>query len=336
MAFSTGTANNSTDLWNKLIAFLTTNADLVANGEAWQIVNNYTESGQPRVVLKGVGASGNEAIYVGLARTDSVTTDGNNIRLVGMTGYLPDATAWNEHVNVSPEVRLWLDSNPMKYWFVANGRRFSVVVNMSTVYQTIYAGFFLPYANPLSYPYPMFIGGTSSTWSGTNAVDSWRSQSTYHAHYMYGPFNTISGNVTAVTATNGFMLSPGGSWLTSAAAADAAVSIKPKVHNNNDPDGSPRWGLANAYTGTGTQRLGSESVRARITQNFGGGYTLENFTLIQTSPSVETYGVLDGVYSCPGVGNAAENIVSIDSVDHLIVQNVWRTTTADYWALRLE
>lgn len=336
MAFQSGTASNSIDLWDKLIAFLTTNPQLVADQEAWQVVKTYTESGQPRVVLKGPGASATDSIYVGLARTDTADTDTKNIRIKGMTGYLPDATAWDKHINVSPEVRIWLDGSAMKYWFVASGRRFIVVVNMSTVYQMAYAGFFLPYTNPLAYPYPMLIGGSSNAYAGSaTPVTSWRTQSTYHAHFVYGPYNTGSG-ADSTTRTNAYMLSPGGEWLDASGTDTAArVTFGPRIFSTTDADGVVRWGAYNGYTYS-YDRLGSESIRSRITQNYGGGFALMPFTLTQTIPAVQNFGILDGLYSAPGVGNAAENIIEIDSIDHLVVQNVYRTTTQDYWALRLE
>lgn len=335
MAFQRGTAANSIDLWDKLIAFLTTDPALVAAQEAWQVVKTYASNGQPRVVLKGPGASATENIYVGLARTDTMDTDTKNIRIVGMTGFLPDAPAFNEHINVSPEVRIWLDGSPMKYWFVANGRRFIVVVNMSTVYQMAYAGFFLPYANPLAYPYPMFIGGSSNTFDGSGAVTSWRTQSSYHAIFPYGPYNSSSS--ATVARTNAYMLSPSGEWLDVAGVdASSRINLAPRIFNNNDSDGTNRWRLYNGYFYNSPARLGSDDIRSRITQNYGGGFALMPLTLIQTNPGIQNFGVIDGLYSSPGVGNASENIIEINSVEHLVVQNVYRTTTRDYCALRLE
>ncbi|MBK3745246.1 hypothetical protein G3A39_39365 [Paraburkholderia aspalathi] len=335
MAFKTGTAANSIDFWNKLLDFLTNDPTLIAEGGAWQIVKTYVDAGQPRVVLKGVGASGADSIYVALARTDSVDTDANNIRIMGMTGYLPDATAWNQHVGMSPEVRIWLDGNPMKFWFVANARRFAIVANMSTVYQAAYAGFFLPYANPLAYPYPMFIGGSATTATVANGgVSSWRSQSDYHAHFPYSSYNNISG-VTAQQRSTGYMLTVDGAWVPAAMSTLAAVSIGPRFYNAYDEDAVDRWQNNNTYN-YNQDSIGSNNIRGKITQNYGGGYTLMPLTLIQTTPSVQNLGILEGIYSAPGVGNGAENIVKIDSIDHLIVQNVWRTTTYDYWALGLE
>ena len=46
-------------------------------------------------------------------------------------------------------------------------------------------------------------------------------------------------------------------------------------------------------------------------------------------------GEMDGCFAVPGYANAAENIVTVGGVNHLVVQDVFRTGYSDYWALRL-
>lgn len=48
------------------------------------------------------------------------------------------------------------------------------------------------------------------------------------------------------------------------------------------------------------------------------------------------YGELDGVFQVTGFNNAVENTVTIGGVEHLVVQDVFRTGFRDYFALRLE
>lgn len=335
MAFQQGTANGSIDLWDKLIAFLTTDLSLVAAGEQWTVMQTFIVDGQPRVVLRGNGSTPDDKVYVSLARTDSADTDSNNIRIVASSGFLPDATSWNQHVNTSPEVRIWLDGGPMKYWFVANGRRFIIVANMSTVYQSAYAGFYLPYSDPLAYRCPLFVGGSANTYEniGNGGVTSWRSQSDYHSQFPYSGYNT-SGLVPDIQRVNAYMLDNNGAWVPVASMTQATINTSPNVFDV-DPDGSNRWKIANGYSYS-EERVGINTIMARMTRNFGGGYMLTPITLTQRSPGVITHGILDGAYLVPGVSNAVENIVTIGGVDHLVVQNVWRTTTRSYWALRLD
>ena len=48
------------------------------------------------------------------------------------------------------------------------------------------------------------------------------------------------------------------------------------------------------------------------------------------------YGVLDGVYYISGFNNAVENTLVINSVTYVVIQNIWRTGFADYYALRIQ
>ena len=85
MAFETGTTTGSTDFWNKLIAFLTTNVDLVAADEEWAVVWTHPSGATSGVVLRGPGAAGTDSICVGLSLTTTVDTDGHYITIWGMT-----------------------------------------------------------------------------------------------------------------------------------------------------------------------------------------------------------------------------------------------------------
>lgn len=51
--------------------------------------------------------------------------------------------------------------------------------------------------------------------------------------------------------------------------------------------------------------------------------------------ALNIYGELDGCYHCTGFANAAENLIQVDEQDYLVVQNVFRTDRAAYWALKL-
>ena len=48
------------------------------------------------------------------------------------------------------------------------------------------------------------------------------------------------------------------------------------------------------------------------------------------------YGEIDGLYHVSGFSNASENIVTIDGVNHLVLQDVATTGIGNYLALRLE
>ena len=328
MAYTTGTSTDSVDFWNDLIAFLTTNATLVGAGEAWTVV--WSIDGGKQVVVRGPGAGGADEIYVGMVRTDSVDTDARSITFYGLSGVNPSATSMSGHVNVAPGVKIWLDASAMRYWFVASGRRFIVVANMSTVYQVAYAGFFLPYVFPTAYPYPLFVGATCSL---ATEVTSWRSLSDNHAAFPFAPHNDGAG--LGFNRHNAYMLGPDAIWRGASGDGVADICIGPHRYSTVDADGANPFKLSTELSAS-LNTLGFNPVRQRIMRGYGDVYALDPVTLIQTTPGVQHHGVLDGFYVVSGVGNAAENIVSVGAVDHLVLQNVHRTTTLDYMAMRLE
>lgn len=340
MAFKVGTATNNVDLWNQLIEFLTSDPGLASEDSLWEIVASYTggSNGEPRHILRGRGSAPNDNIYIGLARTDTPGSDGNRIGIRGMSGFRPNATSWTDHINMTGEMRMWLDVNPMKFWFVANSRRFIVVVNMSTVYEMLYGGFFLPYASPLVYTYPLLIGGCSSAFAGSNSVASWRSQSALHSSFVYAPLQKQNSSDPDATQSSCEIYDYSGARRQIWNDNNCDLSITPRRARPSDSDAEFRWTTANTYTYSYniSGGMGITDYHERTGQCLGGGYALRPFTILQTLPSAETIGVLDGLYACPGVQNAAENIIKIDGVDHLVFQNIWRASTGDYCALRLE
>lgn len=333
MAFESGVAAGHIDYWNKLIAFLTTDPDLIAADAEWSIVWTHPSGTQSGIVLRGKGSSGSENIYIGLSLTTGVNPDDHRINIFGMSGVLAFATSMGQHINVSPEMRVWLDAFGMKYWFVANARRFAFVANMSTVYQVGYAGYILPFATPLNYPYPVFVGGTSNAFASSGTVTNWRSLSDYHAHFLFSPYVSSAG-ASELIRTNAYLLDPFAQWRACSITNSSGITLGPRMYRNDDADGSSRWGLSSS--GSAGFRFGSEPIRVREVENYGGGMSLSPVSLFQEVPSNQNFGVLDGVYLCPGQSNAAENLIQIDSVDHLVIQNVWRTDVAEYWALALE
>ena len=322
MAFATGTSTNAADLYGDLITFLTTNTDLVADDQAWEIVWTHGSGQSSGVVLRGPGLAGQDDVFLGLRLVSRTADDEFEIQLNGMTGVIPSATSITGHVNCTPHVvRMFVDSGPMTRWFVANGRRFIVVAKISTVFEAMYGGLLLPYSLPDQYSYPLFIGGSAGETDATD-LSSWRSTSNYHRHFMHSWYDTAPG----IHWGSAWLLSPQGDWLTCGVFGDATnVAIGPRKFFD---------GFGVSQNG-GTSNFGYEQLRARMRPCFGGDFLLTPFTLVQASPSDQTYGVLDGAYHVTGFSNSSENLITVGGVDHLTVQDVFRTGEGDYWALAL-
>lgn len=322
MAWTTGTATNAADFYSKLITFLTTDTDLVTAGENWSVVWTGSGSYANDKVICGPGLSGDDEIYIGMRLESDAANDRFSILVCGLTGYEASAVRFNEHVNPSTPVRMFLDSNSTTYWFVASGRRFVAINKITTVYEAVYAGLYLPYAFPTTYPYPMFVGGSSG--SGVYFSNTWRSTLDYHRHFTNPVAYTPDGYLSQA-----FFIDPLGNWA-------------PVVNNGTRSTNSPYMAPIRAGTGLFANPTGHDygygyaTMTERMQACFDGSMALTPMTLVTQGDADVTFGILDGVYMVPGVGNGAENIITVDSVDHLVVQNVFRTSTNDYWALKLE
>lgn len=350
MAVRVGTASNHIALWEELLDFLQNDDDLVSTGQAWEVAWESPTQPDYELVLKGPGVEGGNEVYVGLRLSIEPQTAGESqIHIMGMTGVIPAAATYAEHVNALgwPPL-IFLDHNPMKYWMVANGRRFVLVLNISTIYQAAYAGFFLPYGTPTAYPYPLFIGGTRSN-SGTTSLipSSWRD--TGPDNYRHFVYPSCSSGGINVWDSQSFMLDPAGLWREGSYRTEGSLRYtRFTCGGRTFPDS---MGNESLYPIAGREsdlgplsdngRLGYATVMARTIAGLNGEMPLIPVPLTSwvtssgaTNPTI--YGVLDGVFIVPGLGNAAENIVTINGVDHLVVQNVQRTNSDEYWALALE
>ena len=68
-----------------------------------------------------------------------------------------------------------------------------------------------------------------------------------------------------------------------------------------------------------------------------GSYLLEPLMILENSDqSPAIYGQIDGLYRISGQGNSAESIIEVGGINHLVVQDVSRTSRGDYCALRLD
>lgn len=337
-AFETGTASGAEDLWDKLIAFLTTDSALVTAGEAWETAWTHPDGQADGVILRGPGLSASDEIYVGLQRVDDPINDSYTIWARGMTGALAESTDLADHVNVSPKVAIHPDGEAMDYWFIASGRRFIVILKISTVFQALYCGFFLPYGTPLSYPYPMFIGGSRGELNSPAQKD-WRSVAPGHTMFFSPYHGTNSSNSATVISPSAYMLDPVGQWLPGwSAGIDPIALFGNRFALAPDyflPD-TISLGFAQGAQSSPTFQFGYQQFRYALEACYGDDLPLLDISLVSSLPEDQTWGVLDGVYRVAGVGNASENIVQYDGKDHLVVQNVYKTDTGDYMAVILE
>lgn len=305
MATASGTATNFNDLYAKLRDFLTTNATLVGAGQNWEVIagpaTGPLDFATDQLVLKGPGLSGTDEILVTLEPSVSVGSDYYNLGIGGLSSYNPGEPISGQANRLTPRyLHLW--NTTMPYWFIANGRRFIVVVRVTTVYQSAYAGFILPYHLPTTWAYPLFVGACSSTATWRFSVVN---NGNHSAFFNPGRYSSA-------------IRLPDGQWL-SLANKFAASGVD---ESSDDTNNIAPWA---SLFGTANQRDGLDS-----------NYKPTPAEIVISSPYAANLGALQGVYFVPGFGTASENTFVADGVTHLVVQNVYRTSNKEYAALALE
>lgn len=313
-AVSTGSATDFWDFYNKLRDFLVGNVTLLGASEAWtQIAGNTgtLTSSDYEYIVEGPGSAGTDTIRVYVTASVDALSGRYNLGMRGVTSY-NSGVAIGSQSNMSPTVwvPMW-NAGAIPYTFVASGRRFIFHAQVSTLFQAGYAGFFLPFAIPAEYPYPLCVGGSTSTstylYTSTNAD---------HSHFVNPGNNSLQ------------VIFPDNIW---------------RGFSNFSGTASQSWATSRTVapwqgsTESATLSTYSRQAMATMRENFGGGYPLIPATLQCSDPDVAVLGQLDGCFWIPGIGNTAGNIVTIDLVDYLVVQNIFRTDNFQgYWALRLE
>ncbi|WP_299311276.1 hypothetical protein [uncultured Halomonas sp.] len=345
MAYTHGTASGAEDLLDKLITFVTSDAGLVAAGQAWQIINGASApwtfaptTGDPGtpfdkdILLKGTGLGGQDEIYVGVSPVYRTDLDSLLLRVRGFAGLVAGNDTIYSHINNGPWKRLPLSAGTMEYWFVASGRRIAGVVKIGTVYEAFYLGMFLPYATPATYPYPMMIGAASG-------IDIRFSDLGSQYSLFWDPrrsaASTSSNLESALTVRH-----QNGMWTIYRNDLSGYPNVFPyrspatprSLGNGRYPDASP----GQDPEGEGGLRL-RDNFTSFQKPAFGGAYLITPLTLAsneETMPGV--FGVLDGFGHVGGFAQGAENIVDVNGSHWLVHPNAYRSGTLDYCAMRLE
>lgn len=304
MAAVSGTATNFADLYNKLRNFLTSNTTLVGLGQNWTQIagptGTLTGNGD-WVVLQGPGLAGDDQVLICLHPYSDSVSQTYNLSVMGFVAYNP-ALDILAQVNSSTRSVLPTFNQPIGYWFIANGRRFIVVARVSTYWMTLYAGLILPNVLPDAWPYPLYVGG-SNAGSGTGAQQNW--QTTGQSVRAFWNGYTGCGKILLPDVlwydTNNWANSSGDG------AQTTGVNVNPF-----------RWDLA------------------EVMSNIDGSMPLEQAVIVSDTPYAAQLGRFEGLFRCPALGNAAGNIIQVGGVDHIVVQNVYRTARYDYAAIALQ
>ncbi|MFP5423425.1 MAG: hypothetical protein ACLGID_18460 [Gammaproteobacteria bacterium] len=127
-----------------------------ANG--WTVLRYDTVSANRELILKGVGYSGEEEIFVGFRTYQDAGADYYNLLAGVFTGYVAGNTFDTQPGAYYSGVPA--HNNRIDYWLTLNGQRIALAMKVGTpVYESVYVGKCLPYGRPSQYPYPVICSG---------------------------------------------------------------------------------------------------------------------------------------------------------------------------------
>lgn len=167
-------------------------------GQRWVVLDYRTPvSGNHELFLKGSGLSGVNQIYIGFRTYESVGADYYNLSCGAFIGHEPGAS-WATQPGMI-ESGIPSHNQTCKYWIQVDGGHINISMGVGSpvVYESGGAGFFLPYAVPGKFSYPMYMAGMLNGASATRYSDT--------AHSM--PWKGARANFR-MRSTSGLWISP--------------------------------------------------------------------------------------------------------------------------------
>jgi len=285
--------------WQMLLLIKTT-----AEANGWTTLRylNPTDGGNRELILKGVGLSGTEEIYIGFRAYHSATADYYNMTVAAFTGYV-SANVFTSQPGYF-ERGVCAHNQRIDYWLAVNAQRifFGLKVGSPSVYEIAYAGKFYPYATPEQYPYPMALFGTLP-----NATPATRYSDVSSTHGTGARGANIRDSDAALLAPgNGYLRDLLGNWV--------MFGCLPWMANTNNA--------------------------ATIRRDTGGYYqALKSvlYTGVANNPGTtgNVWGELDGIRYISGFNNVGENTATIGGNLNVMLGDVFRTGIGDFFLLEM-
>jgi hypothetical protein len=271
--------------------------------DAWNNFDLFTDQVGGGLWWHGAG-DGTQAIYCGIRLQDNAPSSIWNWVTRSATGY-SGSQVWSIQPGVSPEYFTAFWDNDMLYWMIGSGRRYSVAAKVSTTYHAMYQGLFLPFGSPTEYPLPLCNLGEKDDEEAWNSVAP--------------GFDVFC--IPSSTVQIGGVRDVAGAWL--------------DVSNSASAGEIQFWPAA-------TFGYFVSSIWDNHENFNNGDHQLFPVVLI-TGPvsgtsvplGANTFGVLDGIRRVTGFGNSAETILTISAVDHVVFQNIARTTREHFWTMEM-
>lgn len=319
MAVEIGTASSHWDLMLKLEAFLTTNPALVAANQQWEvkkdnIIHPYTTNTTADAdgyslhrFFVGHGLDGQDNIIVPMVLRHNVSQNYYTMTAYAARSYATDKSIAGQLTDNAVDARwatisLW--HTDMKYWFIANGRRFIIIVKVSNRYATMYCGFIKPSGTDLEYPYPMLIGGNHTFSDRPYTNDDTSTNRSFFNPQANSSGNSSSSMIFTPSGRLCFLDNQGGGYIQS---QNNLIGVTYPYHYNY-------------YIG---KTLDNE-------------YVLLDIDIIQWNGGMNHLGWFDGVYFVTGFENSPENIITVGNDRYICVSAMVQNDYNNWVAIKLE
>ena len=345
----TVTSVGAHEYWRVIIDTLQNGSTILSIGSLLLLTSDETVANHfgSEVILKARGNAATEEIFTGIRSEYDASGGWYNLFLNGYTGYNPNETSWFKQPGALPGfdqasiVRCAVPMIPcwdttMPYWFSASGRSFRMGVKVSTNYEGGYLGFFLPYATPGQYPYPLAIGGSLVPNIGDRS-SAWRYSYVSHYHGVFcGPGGSVYGSSEQPNNSTLYIRGSDGAW--------RWFSNRPNTTSTSESIFGPTVVASQPYAASGAIRTvwphcvndqwGSGKLPYR--ECIGGGYILQPVIPLQNTPVKAVLGELEGIYIISGYENSPENTLTYNGKTVTVFQNAYRNTVHEFWALSLD
>lgn len=305
MSFTSGTATDHNDLLDKLHDYLL--------AEGWTI-DSYTPQVIPNAIAElfvtAPGSLGGEQPRVGIQTYYDI--DANIYTWMAHCAINYEAgKSFGTQQYSSPRVYLPLWSDVIDYWFYVNDRRFIVITKIGVIYHSMYAGFFLPYALPAEYPFPLYLGGTVNSAQPYN-LDNSGMRSAFDPSSAAATYFRREGNTWEIFENS----------YNSAGVSDGLNGSNSTIwpyrvpRGDNDP-GSDDW-----------NKYGLNNLRPTLE----GKMPMWQAQIIDIGENVMP-GMLDGVFVTPGFNRVSEQVVTYGGQDYRLFISHNRTRGKDFFAI---
>jgi hypothetical protein len=301
MATANGTATDYLDLLDRFDTFVTAT---LPSGQRWTQLKDSVEGANLRnLYYVAPGLAGADLIYSNLFAFQDVGDDYYNIGMRGMRGFNTGAPFDNQpNQSAAGYLLLWNTSIP--YWFVGSGRRAIIVAKVSGVWQFAHIGLIVPGASPSEWQYPMHVGGMHSI-----ATKRWSNTDFQHKAF-WNPTADPSPILNPGSSSGSYLCTPGGEWM-------AVGNYSNSSEFGTNSEGNLVWPYGTQFEQVG-KCYGASS-----------DYGLQPLVLHSSLQGRAVWGEFDGVFFVSGFANATENILTIGGVNHLVVQNAFRSSGPD-------